>query len=344
MNSRMRTGHWQVGRTSREPSGGFTLVELLTVIAVIAVLARLLLGGLSMAMRMARNIQCRSNLRQNGVTISGFVGDHGAYPAVVDQGKLYGYPRGYIGVLEHAFGKPPSRAVCRETGSVWGCPAAVRQKLPADFPRNLKGGIGAMYAYNWGGVGQPVAAGLAPLGLGGTTVNRNGWITSPLVNESGVVSPSQMICMGDDVEGWNSVFRDGTSDLVRRPVSDFYGSTQRVKARHNGKLDTLFCDGHEAGLPLHVLFSDTSDQALSLWNRDHRPHRERLLSIQWTVAPAPESTPAFGSFHQIDVPTHRPCKPRTASPVSSGSGSWPFDESAKMHLIFQILPLEPGEG
>lgn len=45
--------------------GGFTLVEMLMTIAVIAILASLLLPALSSARSKAHNIQCISNLRQN---------------------------------------------------------------------------------------------------------------------------------------------------------------------------------------------------------------------------------------------------------------------------------------
>jgi len=38
----------------------------------------------------------------------------------------------------------------------------------------------------------------------------------------------------------------------------------------------VFCDGHVESPTLQFLFADTSDAALSRWNRDHQPHRERL--------------------------------------------------------------------
>jgi prepilin-type processing-associated H-X9-DG protein len=45
---------------------------------------------------------------------------------------------------------------------------------------------------------------------------------------------------------------------------------------HQGKANVVFCDDHVESPPLPFLFADTSDDALSRWNRDHLPHREKL--------------------------------------------------------------------
>jgi prepilin-type N-terminal cleavage/methylation domain-containing protein/prepilin-type processing-associated H-X9-DG protein len=70
------------GKTPR--TEGFTLVELLTVIAVIAILASLLLPGTQAAMQRAKRIHCVSSLRQQGIGFHTYAHDHqGHLPASV---------------------------------------------------------------------------------------------------------------------------------------------------------------------------------------------------------------------------------------------------------------------
>jgi hypothetical protein len=42
------------------------------------------------------------------------------------------------------------------------------------------------------------------------------------------------------------------------------------------KANVVFSGGQVESPTLQFLFADTSDAALSRWNRDHQPHRERL--------------------------------------------------------------------
>ena len=70
---------------------GFTLVELLVVIAVVAVLAAMLLPVLSRARESARKAACQSNLRQIGTAFRLYASDYdGLYPCNGDRNLWMG--------------------------------------------------------------------------------------------------------------------------------------------------------------------------------------------------------------------------------------------------------------
>ena len=72
---------------------GFTLIELLTVIGIIAILASLLMSGLSGAKKRARIAKCTSNMRQVSIALNLYLDDSGndrpyGFESLVVSGQL----------------------------------------------------------------------------------------------------------------------------------------------------------------------------------------------------------------------------------------------------------------
>jgi prepilin-type processing-associated H-X9-DG protein/prepilin-type N-terminal cleavage/methylation domain-containing protein len=235
-------------------NSALTLTELLVVIAIIGILAALLLPALARAKQRAQKIQCVGNLHQIGLGLQNFVTDNHAYPSMLGS-KNSDNAGSWMDQLEHGgfdISKPKLNYFME---GVWNCPAArwgvsVHPELGVDC-----------YAYNAYGVSR---SGVNAFGLCGNFSKAQGVV---LIHDSEVMNPTEMMAIGESFSGGLTLYRANLNDLQ---ISGFASS------RHQGKANVVFCDGHVESPTLKFLFEDTSDAALSRWNRDHLPHREKL--------------------------------------------------------------------
>ena len=270
----------------------FTLVELLVVVAIIAVLASLLLPALTRAKSQANSAKCLSNLRQLGLTLSVYTSDHGAYPlyqtganaAHEDTDSRWFYD------LNAYLKQPPLPSsgkyftVAVPFGGVWLCPA-VRPAQPrnyssSSFSSSYYTVVRASYGYNGYGLRDSLLN-RPLLGIGGHNLDSSFPYFPSLgpVRESEVIAPAEMIAMGDGLMGYPEGYEP--SELLGRTAlknsAAFLNPYQKeIRTRHRGNLDIVLCDGHAASFKLDALFKQTSEIALKRWNRDNQPHADIL--------------------------------------------------------------------
>jgi len=256
----------------RGPAGsnGFTLVELLVVISIIALLMAILMPALSRVKESAREIKCRANLKQIGLVVLALYLDDSDFvwptilglPGNACNGHLWRHIPGYSSRCDygHADGDLMRRTCGRSYWGVcyvpkyatelklWGCPSmgnwadVIANSILAGYP------------------GGPDAIKLAAYAI-------NGWLSGERINS--VRNAHEVFVSHDHMEprieqgdssGSGDMFcsRDGVDDNLthyrRGSRKDWYRGIFRHSVRYGddfrtgGRAQVLYLDNHVAAL------------------------------------------------------------------------------------------------
>lgn len=240
---------------------GFTLLELLVVLSIIATLAALVLPALASAKQQALRAGCANNLRQMGIAFQLYVQDNNCYPLSTSDGLT--------GAWQRAIEPLPN--------AVYDCP--VSESPSATFIEifNWTGGsIMPHYGYNILGAAFEGSPPNNP-GLGGdVNLMTDTRTTCPA---SRILCPSQMVVAGDSATFINVAFGVQSPTAIPNqiyltfpyPVARF--NIVGVGSWHNTNANMLFGDAHVQVAPQQLWIAAT-DQSRRLWNSDNQPHQE----------------------------------------------------------------------
>ncbi len=222
----------------------FTLIELMIVVAVIALLLAILLPSLAAARAQARDVKCRSNQRQLGIALNMYAGENRgslmplAYPSEgVPRGDAPVYWWGAISenCVDHTrgFTWPYLQSDLKPEG-VYECP---EQAWGTYLPQGNETSPTSTYGYN----GYYLSSPSAP-----------GWNISPRIHPwlqvEKVREPSRVFAFADtmiDLEG------ELKNNALLDPPFYYVGNhrwarneSPTTSFRHNERTNAAFVDGH----------------------------------------------------------------------------------------------------
>jgi len=242
---------------------GFTLVEMLLVVSIIGVLVGLFVPALHGGMELARDVQCKSNLRVLGTGVLTYAARHGgAFPPVAARGDPVRYWWG-------ADGNPPDYSAgvltdCldREAGDEDGLFECPSQPWGTYVPQGRSRRPTTTYGYN--------GYYLCPASVPGwsAAIGRRPWRTTESVKD-----PGKVFVLADTLLPWRNQVK---SCCLLDPPWTYTGRTWRRNRfttlcfRHLGRANVFFADGHVDGVEPTALVDE--EHEIGYVGESNAPH------------------------------------------------------------------------
>jgi prepilin-type N-terminal cleavage/methylation domain-containing protein/prepilin-type processing-associated H-X9-DG protein len=243
------------------PRRGFTLVELLVVIGIIALLISILLPTLGAARRQARAVKCLSNLRQLGAAFQMYSSNFKqTFPVAVhdtlathikipEERRWYDLIVPFISDNKNIY-KASDIDEIRQNSSIWGCPewAKIDEYDPSSFADKVRVGYGMNYYPKYFEDGGKLAD-LAYITAGrGRYVRQIEWTKSSerLLIADSTTHIIQMTSAMSSSHKWfpyDPITPDGSTFYVDGNRHGRQGLTKK-KSYDQPAMNALFCDGH----------------------------------------------------------------------------------------------------